>query len=305
MASNSYPRPDYNGGEVTEALYENLASVQAADGLVGSPADAPLVYADGLGTRTVKVSANRRALVRGFMYDSGSEDIPISLPSNTSGVSRVDLIVLRLSRSTWRVQETYIQGTAGQGAPAPLNNASYFDLPVAEVTVANNAAGLASGTVKPVAWYVGLDGQLLCTPTSRPPVAKGRVIYETDTERWLISNGTTWTPVLDDSGWVTLSAASGWAATTLRLRRVSGVSYLQVDVRRTGGDLAPSAVSRIATIPDGFRLASGLIVFSVGMIMYSGIARVSIEGNGAVNLSNHEPISTGQYLVTSASWPIG
>ncbi|WP_431881813.1 hypothetical protein [Micromonospora chalcea] len=305
MASNSYPRPDYNGGEVTEALYENLASVQAADGLVGSPADAALVYADGLGTRTVKVRANRRALVRGFMYDSGAEDIAISLPSNTSGVDRVDLIVLRLSRSTWRVQETYIQGTAGQGAPAPLNNVSYFDLPVAEVTVANNAGGLASDTVKPVAWYVGLDGQLLCTATSRPPVSKGRVIYETDTERWLISNGTTWTPVLDDSGWVTLAAASGWAANSLRVRRVGGISYLHVDVRRVGADVAPSAISRITTIPDGFRLANGLLMFAPVMIFFSAIGRISIEGNGAVNLSNHELISTGQYLVTSTSWPIG
>lgn len=185
MTSVSYPAPGYNGGAVTDLEFERLVSSQAADGVIGTPSAAPMVFADGSGTRVVRIRVNRRALVRGFMYDSGPNELTLTLAANTSGVTRVDLIVLRLDRATWTVFEGVVQGTPGAGAPAPSQNTGsigVWDLPLAQVTVINGATSLSAGTVVPLAWYVGDDGQILCTPSTRPPGNAGRQIHEIDTD---------------------------------------------------------------------------------------------------------------------------
>lgn len=197
MASISYPRLNET---VSELAYERLVAPQAPDGLLGSPSSEPLVYANGVGDRTVWLRANRRALVRGFIWDSGPSDIPIQLPANTSGMNRTDLIVLRLDRSTWQVKEQFIQGTPGSGAPQWSTNdgdIGFYDLPVASVTVPNNAAGLAADAVTPLGWYVNDDGLIVCTSSTRPPGAVGRIIHEINTDRWLMSPGVgeRWVPV--------------------------------------------------------------------------------------------------------------
>jgi hypothetical protein len=198
VASISYPSPTYNGGSVTDLEFERLTGQQAPDGLIGTPTDLPLVYADGTGTRRVMVRANRRGLIRGFAFDSGATDIPLTLAANTSGSTRIDLIVLRLDRSTWKVTEAVVQGMPGAGAPSVTLNTGavgVWEMPVASVTVVNGASTLAAGTVTPLAWYLGDDGQILCTPTTRPPHALGRAIYEPAGGARYTSNGSAWSLV--------------------------------------------------------------------------------------------------------------
>lgn len=186
MVSISYPSPAYNAGTVTDLEFERLSASQAPDGLIGYPTDPALVYANGSGTRVVRIRPNRRGLVRGFEYDSGPSELTLTLAANTSGVTRVDLIVLRLDRATWTVKEAVVQGTPGSGAPSPTQNTGsigVWELPLAEVTVTNGATTLSAGTVVPVAWYLGDDGQILCTDETRPPTAEGRMFTEVDTDR--------------------------------------------------------------------------------------------------------------------------
>lgn len=292
MASDSYPRPGFNSGQVTELLYERLAAPQAPDGLIGYPTDQALVYADGLGTRTVRIRANRRALVRGFQYDSGTTDIDLSLPANTSGTTRTDLIVLRLTRATWRVQETYIQGTAGQGAPSPLNTDAVFDLPVAQVTVAHNAAALAGNTVTDLAWYVGADGQILCTTKTRPPHERGRRIYETDTSRGWLSTGTSWLIAGDDSGVTTLPLAGGWSSSVNVLHRVNGQVFLALSPQRTGASIAANTTVTLGTLPAGFRPR---VVFE-GLILATNVSgRYTLNPNGVVQVYLYSGLLQNRY----------
>lgn len=255
MASDSYPRPDFNGGEVTELLYERLASVQAPDGLVGVPSGPALAYADGLGTRQVKIRANRRALLRGFMYDSGSTDVGLTLAANSSGSTRIDLIVLRLTRSTWRVQEAVITGVAGAGVPpSPLSqvDTGVWDLPVAAVTVANGAGALGAGTVKPLAWYLGSDGQILCTADTRPPHELGRAVWDT-AMGYLVSTGAVWLVGVEGAGTTTLTMSSGFVADINHVHRRNGSAFADLSFRRSAAGMNGGSGYSVARLPAGYR----------------------------------------------------
>lgn len=202
MASTSYPSPAHNAGAVTELEYERLVQGQSADGVLGAPGDVAGAYADGAGIRVVKILNNIRALVHGFLWDSGPTVISMpSLAANTSGQTRIDLIVLRLDRSTWTVREAVVQGVPGQGAPAYTQSlaatgpTSVWEIPLAEVTVANGASVLTSGTVTRRNWYLSEDGTILCTSDTRPPHFPGRRAREYNTDRTIESTGANWLSV--------------------------------------------------------------------------------------------------------------
>src|SRR4051812_44253750 len=96
-----------------------MVAPQYVDGLVGDPTDTALISADGSGLH-VFVAASRYALVRGHGWTSGSPVITLAIGSNTSGSTRIDLVVLGLDRSTWAVTCYVKAGTAGSGAAPSL-----------------------------------------------------------------------------------------------------------------------------------------------------------------------------------------
>lgn len=305
MASDSYPRAGNNAGQVTELMYERLASPQAADGLIGSPSDPPLVFADSIGTRTVHVRANRRALLRGFQYDSGGLDVDIQLPTNTSGTTRVDLIVLRLNRATWRVQETFVQGTPGQGAPSPVQqvDSGLWDLPVAAVTVVNNAATLAANTVSSLAWYIGADGQYLCTAATSPPHERGRLKFETDTAREFVSTGTAWRLIADDASGL-LVASGGISHSGPVLYRRNGTVMFALSFWRPNGPLEVGKEYSVGTVPAGFRPPTKFV--STGMCgSAQAVFAYAVGSDGAITASiGATAVPTNRTCVLAAmSWP--
>jgi hypothetical protein len=113
VAETSFPVA--GGAGVTDAAYERLMGPIMGAGRYGfSPSNAtltgPLIYADASG-RQVKAYANQSAIIRGFRWESGSTPPTIALDANTSGNPRQDLIVLRLTRSTYTVRLAKINGT--------------------------------------------------------------------------------------------------------------------------------------------------------------------------------------------------
>lgn len=153
MAESSWPSPS-NGRVVDDSQYEKIGiSLGPPGGVVGDFTSPQLIYGDSSG-RQIKVAADRYALVRGHAWWSGSSILTVSIGANTSGSTRTDLVVLRLSRTTWDVTLTVIAGTPGAGAPSPTQNLSTtgnWDLPLATVTVANNASTITAGNVTYVA----------------------------------------------------------------------------------------------------------------------------------------------------------
>ncbi|GGM27236.1 hypothetical protein GCM10011608_10000 [Micromonospora sonchi] len=199
MAQYAYPTTAYNNRAVTPREYEDLMHPMAPDGLIGTPDLSDLVYADSslLG---VKIRATRAALIRGYRWESGETELTQTVDANTtSGTTRRDLIVLRLTRNPWTVAIAVIKGTpaASPTTPSPTygtNTATgVWELPLAVVTVPFNTATVGAGQCVQIAWYVGEDGQMV-SPTSStlPPGNPGRRVYENSTGVIRVHNGTAW-----------------------------------------------------------------------------------------------------------------
>lgn len=179
MAESSWPDPA-TSRVVNDLQYEKLAAPQYVDGLLGTPSDLPLVFADG-SAMAVFLRPSRYAQLRGHGWTSGTTQVTKTIGANSSGQTRVDLVVLGLSRSTWAVTSYVKAGTPGAGPPAlqrDVGDTGIFEIPLAEVTVPNAAAVITAGNVTPRAWYVRPDGAWT-TSTTRPGVPDvGDVITE-------------------------------------------------------------------------------------------------------------------------------
>lgn len=257
MAESSWPSPNHNSRAVTDLEFEQLTHPEAGDGLVGSTADTTFAYGDGSGMN-VKIRADKYALVRGHMYSSGGSDLTKTVTANASGLTRVDLLVLRLTRSTWDVTSVVKAGTPGAGTPAltqDTGTTGVYEIPVASITVPSGDTAIGSDQVTMLGYYLG-EQPIVCTSTTRPHHIAGRRIFETDTNQGYTSNGTTWLSegafvctsgtrpshqqglliyetdtanlmlsssgswivVREDTGWISGSMGSGWTGTNNLVR---------------------------------------------------------------------------------------
>lgn len=146
MAESSWPSPSYNSGAVSSAEYEAL-NFYVGGGLMGLYTETAPIFADSSG-RQFKIRALRYGNIHGFNWYSGTSDTTVAIAANASGSTRIDRVVLRLTRSTWQVRVAVIAGTPGAGAPAytqTYSDSGVFEISLALITVANNASTLAAG----------------------------------------------------------------------------------------------------------------------------------------------------------------
>lgn len=173
MAESSWPSPS-NSRVVDDAQYEKIGiSLGPAAAVYGDFTNPQLVYGDSTGLQ-IKVAADRYAVVRGHAWWSGSSIFTKAIASNSSGSTRIDLVVLRLSRTTWDVTVQIVQGTPGAGAPSStkdLGTTGVYELVLAQVSVANNASTITAANVTYVATHVGSDGGLRVPNTSSNALA--------------------------------------------------------------------------------------------------------------------------------------
>ena len=260
MAQSSWPWPDpanSNKRVVDDAQFEQTMSGGMYDGFIdGNPSTTtdPVYLSAG----ALKVRPSRTANVRGHSWatDTDGDDISSLVTTNSSGSPRIDLVVLRLDRSTWKVTLAVVAGTPGSGAPAATRNTGstgVYEVEVAEATVPTG--GNTVTVVKNRAWYLIRGGTIACTSTSRPPSAVSRVIWETDTGRRYAGTGSGWLLTGEDTGWVAVTGINtNWAASAApMIRRVNGIVYLRPGELSRVSTLNSGDNSLIYTIPAGFR----------------------------------------------------
>lgn len=182
----SWPSPA-NGDVVVDFEHANLYhAASGTGGLVGSGPAA--VYADGL-SMTVRIRAGRAAWLQGHVWESGSTDVVLTVPSNASGAVRRDLVVLGLDRSTWDV-EAYIK-TGLATFPALQRDSQRWELPIGEITVPAAAPVLRAVDVVATSAAVGPPIHL-CTPATSPPPALGAVRCDVATGVAAFGDGNAW-----------------------------------------------------------------------------------------------------------------
>lgn len=306
MAETSWPFPDpanSNKRIVTDTQFEQFAHPQAADGLIGTPSDPALIYGDDSGMQ-VKVRASRLAVLRGHGWASDSSGKTLTIAANASGSTRVDLVVLRLTRSTWKVTTEVRQGIPGSPAPTPVTDlgaTGVYEITLAEVSVPSGDTLIGAAQVTPRAWYLGSDGQILCTATTRPPHEAGRRIYEPGTGVGSMSTGSSWVVVYEDSGPLSFTMAPGWALSVGSLRHRDGTVAASLSVRRTGGNLGASGDVQVATIPAGLPPLTN--VEGPAHVLNIGTTIGAYGSNRAVTVRLSSGISTNNYVILSpATW---
>lgn len=251
MAEISWPSPD-NGRVIDEVQYEALWGSSAEDGLYADPNGRYLdpggvaaVYADGSTPANVKIRANRSGSVRGFGWNSGDTGVSLTVTANSSGSTRIDMVVLELDRSTWNVRAKIIAGTPGSGVvPTPQRDVNStgtgkFQVPLAKVIVPNGATSIPAGNV--------IDGGARIGSKVRPYKSLantdliyselGEISYDDATGRWFGWNGQINVPIYADTGWVNLSIngpdKAAWSGNVVnRIRMVNHQVHCRVAVKR-------------------------------------------------------------------------
>jgi hypothetical protein len=311
VAETSFPTA--GGGSVTDAEYESLMASATGDGLVGSPALAPLVYADSSG-RQVKIRASRGAIVRGFRWSSDALGLTQAIAANASGQTRIDTVVLRLDRNTFNVRVAVIQGTpaATPVAPSPLYQgppAQYFDMPLAQVTVRNGVTILDAADVTETTWYLA-EPLLINKSNFTPPSIPGRMIWQYDANAlWVADSSGSYDNVQRDSGWLTLGLTSGWSAGSgLKLRRKGDVCFLNISIRRTGSSIAANTDMHIGTVSTASYRPEGLAPEAIYHVSDPGhTANFYISPtNGQIILNNNPTYGVDNNAVVwgSVSYPV-
>jgi hypothetical protein len=290
---------------VTDAEYGHLAP-WANDGIFQSNTD--VVYANSSG-REVHVRTGKTAIVQGHAWQSGTSEINLTIGANTSGSTRVDTVVLRLDRSTWDVTVEVRAGTPGAGAPTlqrDTGDTGLWEIPVANVTVDNGAAAIASNkvTARPLL-QSGATRPCNIITDIQATLAVGDTVYEASTGRWIGWTAAGGVVLYQDTGWVTANANGFWAngGFTPKIRRQGALVYLKGSVDRTSSALPASDTDsgclHVPATPTGFAPAESHNW--TGWSNPAGALRLWLDTGGQVHVTQHSapiPIGGSVYLDT-------
>ena len=313
MAQASWPSPGHNDRAVTDVEYEKMAAHFSDNGVYGTPADTAVV-APGVGLN-VTIRASVYGSVRGHGWTSGADGDTLAVDANASGQTRIDRVVLRLTRSDWTVRAVVKKGTAGAGVPSlsqSTGDTGTYEIPLAEVSI---LSGAGSVTVTRKELYVPTPHRV-CTSSTRNPVpVAGETCFETDTGIMRLWTGGAWQAVSDDTGVIEINypLAAAWSVETDSvLQKRNGSVHLRLgSFQRRGGTLAASSESRLPVMIPAAHRHPTRDQYPLAYITGAGIGRLIVYSSasdrpGQVWLANHPTISTNDFVlpVSGVSWVV-
>lgn len=254
MADEGYPYPGIS--QITTAdEWEAFFSAAQLDGVVSGLA--PSLQS---GARTVSMAAGS-AYLRGYLK-------PVSTLTATAvpaaaGQDRVDRLVLRLDRSAATaaayIVPAVLTGTAGTGTPPALTRGTtgVWDLPIGRWTSKSDGSltGLVDERYGP-AWFTSAARAAALVAAS-----PARTAVEVDTGQIYRSDGSTWSSVFQDTGWINLTTngpdGGAWTPNNIcRVRRIGNVVRLRIAVKRYASSGLPvndPGGSGVITLDQQFR----------------------------------------------------
>ncbi|MEV1020713.1 hypothetical protein [Streptomyces sp. NPDC050264] len=311
MPQDSWPSASHNNRSVTDGEYEQMAARFSDDGVDGYPTD-PAVVSAGAGL-AVAIRASVWGSVHGHAWTSGADGDTLTIDPNTSGLVRVDRVVLRLSRTTWTVRAVVKAGVPGAGPPVLTTGDQYasYEVLLANVTIQPNALSV---TVARGERYIGSRIRPAISSTLTDPNAQpGDVTWEHDTGKLQLYDGTTKRTIYSDSGDLTVdSPMAAWKITVASsLQAMNGTIFLRLGTwDRVGSMLNAAWDARLPVlIPAAYRHPNRNI-YAMCYLTGARIGRLTIypknnELAGQVWITQKPDIAVGQsVLPESISWVV-
>lgn len=311
MAIDSFPNTPHNTRAISLAENEQLLAPLGGSGLIGYTGTTP-VYADSTG-RQVKVRAGVHGWIRGTKFTNTAETV-VSLTTNTSGNPRVDLLVARLTRSTYVVSYVVIAGAAAATplAPQPVRNdtidgSGVYDLPLAEIKVANGYTTVAALDVTNRAWWRSVSGYhgLAAAP---PPVEAGAFFRANDTGITYIGTaGGAWQKIYFNGGWKSPGVPAGWNPVNFAFIRVNDLVVMNARLIRTGGNVAATVSPVMCVLSEGYR-PSMTMWAPYHCTLPDHSSHVAVDTDGTVTFAGTgttgQEINTNANLLANMVWPV-
>lgn len=170
---------------VTILDHQAMAGLWAPSGVVEPTG---LVLSTSTTQSQVTVSPGS-ALIQGERYVASGQ-VAVAVGVNASGLTRIDRVVLRLTKATGVAAMTVIPGTPGGGEPGLVNNVTFYDLPIGKYTV--QPGQLPTSPVDERRW---VGGETTASSSANPPLntRAGHHWFQSDTGFTLDWNGSAWT----------------------------------------------------------------------------------------------------------------
>lgn len=314
MAYESFPNSAHNGRAITLAEYEQLSAPLGLSGLYNYQSVYPVI-GDSSG-RQVKIRAGTSAIIRGCRFNNPTETI-VPIPANASGNPRIDMVVLRMDREAsapnqFAINPVVIQGTAAASPVAPnwlrnetADGTGKWDIPLAQVAVANGATTITAANVTNRAWWVSGSGYVGVTGAA-PPVLPGVLWFDMAAGIHYIGTITgTWRRVASDTGWVTMTAPSGWTSNPFMFSRIGDLVVMTARILRTGATL-PNTVSPVMGTLGGWSRPAQAVYGTYHCSYPDHSSHVAIGADGTITFSgtgNGDAIGSGSTLYANMMWP--
>lgn len=228
-----------------------------------------------------------------------------TLEARDATFSRTDLVCVVVddpeSSGTERgARLLVVTGTPSVSPSAPATPEGALAL--ARVTVPPSGA---LSVVDDRRWTAMAGGTIRCTSTTRPSggsLMPGQSIFETDTSKFAVWTGSTWTVAAEgtDTGWTDVTILAGFAAQgtdTPQVRRYGGRIEMRGGWSNTG--LSTGATFNVGTIPSGFRPSGRNAISRCATSNGASAATMFVNaGTGNVQIRTNSALS-GYYLVPS------
>lgn len=161
----------------TTENWSKIIGSWAQTGVVRSVLNELLVYANSTGMQ-VKVKAGA-ALIKGIYFESTAEEtLPISASNAIN--PRIDRVIVRLDLTTETVQLAVLQGipAVSPSAPALTQNASRWEIGLAEITVSANVVTIAADKVSDARSHTGVLNPYFTLSKGTVSVASSNVLTQ-------------------------------------------------------------------------------------------------------------------------------
>lgn len=124
------------------------------------------------------------AQVAGIWYLNNAS-VPVAIASNSSGSTRIDVIVLTADYTAQTVRVAVVQGTPAAGIPALTQTALIYQIPLAYLTLASGFASIANSAITDMREYANIPANLGVDVTN----SSGAALDSGSAVIWLAAGG--------------------------------------------------------------------------------------------------------------------